>query len=276
MVSGTNPQSKTKTRRSAAKIRLPAVAGSFYPDDGSQLITLLDDFCSKTEELPDGKNLKALIVPHAGLIYSGQTAAWGYRQIPATVLDRPAVIIAPSHHYPFSGMAASPDNQWQTPLGIIRQIPPRHFADDVFPDDLVHLSEHSVEVQLPFLQYLYPGLSVTCFVTGQSVDTASLSGFLDQEFSGSLYIFSSDLSHYLPESEARQTDTATINAILKLDSEYLKSTDNCACGSVGISVLLQMAKQKSWHGKLIKYDTSASASGDKSAVVGYGAVGFYG
>jgi hypothetical protein len=247
----------------ASGIRPPAVAGSFYPASPEKLKSQLADFFSTAKKLiPANKILKALIVPHAGYVYSGQTAAWGYAQLPKT-LDKPHfVLLGPSHHAGFDGLAASSHLQWQTPLGLVNQIP----AQPV--NDSAHLPEHCLEVQLPFLQYLYPDFSITCLLTN----------WLPQftiNLSQSILIVSSDLSHYLPGPEAKKQDRQTIDAILNLDLKYFSLSDNLACGSGPIVLLIGLARRHNWQARLINYSTSADASGDTSAVVGYAAIAFY-
>jgi hypothetical protein len=137
------------------------------------------------------------------------------------------------------------------------------------------IPEHSVEVQLPFLQYLFKNFSVSCFLTGQEIDYGKTAESLIKNYPSSIYIISSDLSHYLPQEEAEGKDKKTIDAILSGDVNYILNEDNAACGSAGISALMTLAKTNKWKSRLIRYDTSAAASGDYGRVVGYAAVAFY-
>jgi AmmeMemoRadiSam system protein B len=258
-------------------IRPPAVAGSFYPSEKTGLRSYLVDFFAPAKRIiPGHKAVRALIVPHAGYVYSGATAAWGFAQLPGNPNGPHFVLIGPSHRFGFDGLTGTTAGLWQTPLGQITQLPPSPVKDLVYTNDPVHLHEHSLEVQLPFLQYLYPkGFSVTCFLTGQQLDAKKTSAWLLKHYPESIFIFSSDLSHYLPRPEAQKKDTQTIRAILDGNSQYFLKEDNVACGAAGILLALQMAKLQAWQPKLVYYDTSATASGDNSAVVGYAAVALY-
>lgn len=255
------------------EIRPPAVAGTFYPGDKKGLSETIEQFFSNTKRSSD-KKIRALIIPHAGYIYSGQTAAWGYRQLGEKEKNH-FVLIGPSHSYYFPGLAASATKYWETPLGRIKQVSRPDDKKNILSNDSSHLHEHCLEVQLPFLQYLYHDFSISAFLTGAEIDYNSASNFFLANYPQSTFIISSDLSHYLSEKEAREKDKKTIGALLKIDLDYFKKEENTACGKEGILIGLTMAKRMGWRGKLIYYDTSATASKDTGAVVGYAAIGFY-
>lgn len=258
---------------SGTKNRSPTVAGSFYPQNKKELLMCLENYFSKTKKIPFPGKFKALIVPHAGYFYSGQTAAWAFKQIPQKT-NQHYLLIGPSHSYSLTCLTASPNVLWETPLGKVPHLKPKTTKEICF-DELPHLNEHCLEVQLPFLQYLKENFSITCFLTGNLLNEQNIANYFLNNYRDALLIFSSDLSHYLPEREAIKKDRQTIEAILKLDNNYLQTEDNIACGALGISLLLKMANKANWQGKLIYYDTSASASGDKDMVVGYAAIGFF-
>ena len=223
----------------------------------------------------DDKKIKALISPHAGYIYSGQTATWGYRQLSDRLINPHFVLIGPSHNYGFEGMAANSALYWQTPLGQVKQIPSYDSDKNIFAYDEVHKQEHSVEVQIPFLQHLYQKLSVSCFLTGQSMDFHKVSNWLLEKFPKNIFIFSSDLSHYLPLEKAEEKDKKTIDAVLQLDDKYFLENENTACGAIGLLLLMKMAGKMNWQRKLIHYETSLNVSDDEEAVVGYSSIAFY-
>lgn len=257
-------------------IRFPSVSGSFYPEKKEELNFLLKSFIENTKEKLSNVDIKALILPHAGYIYSGQTAAWGYRQLPKKVKTPHFVLIGPSHHYSFNGIVGSSSFFWATILGKIKQVLPEKNNSQLIFDDQPHFSEHCLEVQLPFLQYLYKeNFSISCFLTGSKVDLWETAIFFLKNYSSSIFIISSDLSHDLPDKAAREKDGKTIKAILRLDGDYFSAEENIACGMMGILILMIMAKKEGWKCKLIHYDTSSTTSGDKSAVVGYVATAFY-
>lgn len=264
---------------SGTNIRKPFFSGSFYPAEKKELSSILEDFFGKTKEIKNLKKIKALIVPHAGYVYSGQTAAWGYRQLSMNEKNYHYILIGPSHQSYFAGLMNSPDSLWETPLGKIncRQI--KRFDKKIVINDKPHINEHCLEVQLPFLQYIYLNkkqLNISCYLTGGQVDVKKSTDYFLENYPDSFYLISSDLSHYLPENKAREKDKKTIEAILKMDTDYFHSNDNTACGMTGILILLEMAKRLKWQGILLNYDTSATFSGDTSGVVGYAAIGFYG
>ncbi len=266
-----------KSMESGIKIRTPAVSGSFYPDNKKGLTSLLENYFISARKINFPGKIKALIVPHAGYIYSGQTAAWGYKQLSTTFQNPHFVLIGPSHHYFFNGLAASSANLWQTPLGGIKQSHPdgKKATGLVSINDNIHTPEHSIEVQLPFLQYLYQNFSISCLLTGNNIDFEKTANYLLRYYSSSIFIFSSDLSHYLQEEIAKIKDEKTIEAILKLADGYFLSEENTACGMMGILILISIARKEKWKGELIYYETSAKTSGDKTAVVGYATIGFY-
>lgn len=265
-------------------IREPAVAGQFYPGQPSVLSSQIEDFLSHTRLRDQTLKLKALLVPHAGLIYSGQTAAWGYRQLDSFLGQTGSnsihyVLLGPSHHVAFSNLAADNHRRWRTPLGLVTQKPSSSQPDLIQINNPSHQPEHCLEVQLPFLQTVHQKhkktYTITCFLTGHSVDTFAVTKYLLTNYPNSIFIISSDLSHYLPLEFAHHIDTQTQQAITQLDTSYFKHQANTACGSQAIAILLNMAQTQEWQPKIIHYDTSATASGDTHQVVGYLSALFY-
>jgi MEMO1 family protein len=259
---------------STENTRMPAVAGTFYPGNKSALQSSLKKYFSNTEKVLFPSEIKALIVPHAGFIYSAHATAWGYRQ-----LDKNKhihfILIGPSHHSYFEGLASSGKQYWQTPLGRIKQEKIISRENSISILDKAHDPEHSIEVQLPFIQYRINDFSVSALLTGGNIDYKKTAEYLIDNYPDSTFIFSSDLSHYLPLTEAEKLDNRTINAILKNDREYFTQNENVACGAEGIKIFFQLAGKKAWKSKLIKYDTSYTASKDPNAVVGYTSMAFY-
>src|SRR4030043_937615 len=151
-------------------LRYPAVAGSFYPQDKEELRVMLEGLFKNTGPLDGISNLKALIVPHAGYVYSGTTAAWGYKQISnmknqisksKNYLKSDFVIIGPTHNFYFDGIVGNDFRWWETPLGRVRHNPPVNPGIKISSETFI--PEHCLEVQLPFLQYLAGDFSVSCF-----------------------------------------------------------------------------------------------------------------
>lgn len=253
--------------------RLPAVAGAFYPADPQHLHALLDQYLNDAETA--AKVPKAMVVPHAGYIYSGSIAASAYIRLKkANDLITRVVLIGPSHRVPFRGLAVSHAQNFITPLGTIPvdQDAVKAVARLPFVDYLeqAHTHEHSVEVQLPFLQEMLDDFSIVPIVAGDATPE-QVAQVLEMLWGGAetLIIISSDLSHYHDYVMAQQLDQATSQLIENL--QYDRLTPELACGKVPISGLLKVAQKKALTIKTIDLRNSGDTAGDKSSVVGYGA-----
>ncbi|MBI4440390.1 AmmeMemoRadiSam system protein B [Candidatus Woesearchaeota archaeon] len=246
-----------------------AAAGSFYPDDSKALKGDIERYLRKAKNVPVS-NLKALVVPHAGYVYSGIVAAAGYnliRQLPKKHYK--VILIGPSHYSAFYGISASKADYWETPLGKIR-VTKSEFEEVEFS----HLQEHCLEVQLPFLQITLKDFEILPLLLGEAdpEETAEeLNGLIDKD---TIVIASSDLSHYHEYSKAVAIDSIMNDAVPKGD--ILKAKRSEACGIIPILTLMHMAKLNKWHAKFIDYKNSGDVTGDKKGVVGYGCYAFYG
>ncbi len=253
--------------------RQPAVAGTFYPANPQELHQILDQFLSDAEI--GNKVPKAIIVPHAGYIYSGPVAATAYaRLIKAHDLITRVVIIGPSHRVGFKGLAVSSAETFSTPLGTIavdleavKSILKLPFVEYNEP---AHAHEHSLEVHLPFLQETLDSFTIIPIVAGEA-SPAQVSQVLNALWGGdeTLIVISSDLSHYHDYATCQKLDKETSNIIENL--EYERLAFDSACGKVPVSGLLKLAKEKSLSIKTIDLRNSGDTAGDKSRVVGYGA-----
>jgi hypothetical protein len=269
--------------------RKPAVAGQFYPALRDELRFMIEGYLDKAQKIQIPGKIKALIVPHAGYVYSGQTAAWGYRQLRQQDTSDPStssglgkrqdkqhfVIIGPSHQYPFENLIADDHEVWETPLGQVRHRLPKKKKDLVQISGGPHQNEHCLEVQIPFLQVTSYKPHVTGFLTGIKVDIVGAAEYLRAEFPESTYIISTDLSHYLPMVQASKADMETVKAIERLDADYFLREGNTACGRWGVAIILAMARELSWGVQVIHYETSASAFGEAGRVVGYLSAALY-
>ncbi len=251
--------------------RLPQYAGSFYPEDRKELMEMLDFFFKEVAPINIDHRPRALIVPHAGYIYSGQTAAYGYKAIKDFSYKR-IIILGPSHHFYFKGLASCPPSIWETPLGKSEARDLNELLEhQILVSEAAHFEEHSLEVQLPFLQYLghkfilYPAL-----IGEASYEdiTRILEPAIDEN---TLLIISSDLSHYLKEADARRQDKITLDALLDNDIESFWKVGD-ACGKIGIAALMKISLKRKWQPQLLFYTTSAQVSANKEAVVGYASV----
>jgi AmmeMemoRadiSam system protein B len=257
-------------------IKYPSVAGTFYPADKEELIKMLKNFENQVKEEVEEfianheiNEIKALISPHAGYIYSGIVAMYGYKLLYFFKKEIKDVLIAgPSHYAYFYDFIQPSFKHWLTPLGKVK-VKHLSFLPKV---DEPFIPEHSVEVQIPFLQYFYKDyFNLTPLLAGEVHD---LEFFNRVKNYYELFVISSDLSHYLPYEEAVKRDLRTIEFILKKDIKgFIKYGD--ACGREAIKSLLITAKKENWNVALLKYLNSGDTAGTKEQVVGYASIVFY-
>lgn len=258
-------------------IRLPAVAGQFYPENKKELVEMINEFLAKAETPEIKGEIFGLFLPHAGYAYSGQVAAYGYKTIYGKNFDT-IIIVGDSHCERFDGVAVWPNGEWETPLGKIKideELARTVLANSkrFFRRDSAHLWEHSIEVHLPFLQTTLKNFKILPVVFGsenedwQSLAEAILQNIKRKKF---LIIASADLSHYLPHEKAKKIDEKTLKNILNLEIEDLNI---CAIDSA--KTIIEIARRLGGKAKLLKYANSGDAAGEKLKVVGYGALAFY-
>jgi len=247
-------------------IREPAVAGMFYPADSGELRRMIEGFLAAAEP---GPHPKAIIAPHAGYIYSGPIAASVYKRINPDGISR-VVLIGPSHRVALRGLAASSAPAWRTPLGEVSVARPNFIQIS----DAAHAQEHSLEVQLPFLQVVLGDFTLLPLVAGDA-SAEEVAEVLEKCWGGpeTLIVVSSDLSHYENTETARAMDSAAAKAITALNPRGL-DYDN-ACGLVPIAGLLHLAKKKKMRAELVDLRNSGDTAGSRDQVVGYGAFAFY-
>ncbi len=255
--------------------RDPAVAGSFYPSDPKELSDVIDEFLSLVPESTFERLLRGMVVPHAGYLFSGPVAAYGYKELKAINNEiKEIILIGPSHISSFPGAAESGHSFWSTPLGDVNIGSLKNKIDilKTLPD--VHRPEHSLEVQVPFIQKVMEGdFTLFPILTGDLSPKAFANALFECIGSDTFVIISSDLSHYHTYEQALSTDGIANDAIPSLDFEKLNNAE--ACGMAAIRVLMHLADMKGWEGRLIDYRNSGDTAGDKSRVVGYGCYGFY-
>ena len=256
------------------KIRPAAVAGMFYENNASLLRRDLDRLLESVGNtlIPNPVQLKALIVPHAGYVYSGMTAAAAYALLKpkAETISR-VVLLGPVHRVPIRGLALSGHDIFRTPLGDIK-IDAQACArvtglPQVSVNQQAHAAEHSLEVQLPFLQRVLPAFSLVAFAVGNatSEEVAEVIEALwgDEE---TLFIISSDLSHFHSYDEALEIDRQTVADILTLKP---KLTHEQACGGTPLNGMLLAAQRHGLTAQLLDCRNSGDTAGDKNRVVGY-------
>lgn len=256
-------------------VRAPAVAGTFYPSDPTKLASMIDAMLRNAEVTRPGVPPKAIVVPHAGFVYSGPVAASGY----ASLVPRPrrvtrVVVIGPAHRVAVDGLALPAANAFATPLGELaiddelRAKVASH--DHVVVDDRAHAGEHSIEVQLPFLQRIIGDFSLLPLVAGRC-PAETVANVLELVWGGdeTLIVVSSDLSHYENYASATAHDEATAAAIVAAEVEAIGSQD--ACGVVGLRGLMTLARRQGASLRLLDLRCSGDTSGPRDRVVGYGA-----
>lgn len=260
-------------------IRKPAVADAFYPGDADKLKEMIETYLSEAKESDIPGSLKALVVPHAGYVYSGPVAAYGYKLL-AKHDDKfkKIILIGPSHFAGFFGVAEAGAEKWQTPLGLVSAGSLKEEIKDIGLINVIpqaHEAEHNLEVQLPFLQIVMKNdFTIFPLLTGDVRPAALADEIMKAIDEHTLIIISSDLSHYFPYEKAVELDTVTNNAIKTQDIKTLDSQGD-ACGKTGILVLMHIAKKKKWLVKLLDYRNSGDTAGPKDQVVGYSAFAFY-
>jgi len=255
------------------EVRAPAVAGMFYPGDARELGEEVAAHLDGTEEAPQAPGFpKAVIVPHAGYVYSGPVAASAYDLLrPARGVVRRVVILGPCHRVPVRGLALPAAAVFATPLGrvpidaegvsAIRDLP------QVVESAATHAEEHALEVQLPFLQRVLGEFSIVPLVVGD-VAPEKVAEVLERLWGGAetLIVISSDLSHYHAYERAREIDHATVRAILDFDHGI---SHEQACGATPVAGLLIAARRKGLAPRLLDCRNSGDTAGDKRRVVGY-------
>ncbi|MCC3763545.1 AmmeMemoRadiSam system protein B [Glycomyces sp. TRM65418] len=248
-------------------VRPPAVAGRFYPADPGQLRAdierLIDTVGPVSEPLA-----AAYIAPHAGYGYSGPVAAEVYARLAAhRGRVKRVVLVGPSHHSPLRGHAAAPYARWDTPLGQVRAVPTTVVGSSRLP----HQSEHSLEVQLPFLQVaLGEDIEVTPVACGmsQTPDTARvIAALLEEAGEDAVLICSTDLSHYHDQATADRVDAATAEAIRSLRPREIAPQH--ACGVFALRGTLAWADATGRRPRQLALATSAETAGRPDRVVGY-------
>jgi AmmeMemoRadiSam system protein B len=265
-------------------LRRAAVAGSWYPGTASAITAEVDSYLEAARGAPPPGRLVALVSPHAGLRYSGPVAAHGYGLLRGAAEGLSVVMVGPSHRAAFDGVAAHAHGAWETPLGraaIDEEIAQALLDADgvVFDDPGVHRDEHSLEMQMPFLQRLVSGLRIVPLLMGSQSrrEVEALGGALGKALAGrrALLVASSDLSHYQPAAVASRLDAVVVDAVGRFDDESLlgrlETHDNVACGGGPVVAVMKAARALGAdRASVLKYgDSGDVGERDKSHVVGY-------
>lgn len=290
-------QSTCEGKRSPKPLRYPAVAGAFYPGGKVSLKQMIDGFLAKASPPKVSGSLMALVVPHAGYVYSGQVAAYGYKLLKGRRIDT-VIIMSNSHKSRFDGVALYPKGAWMTPLGEVpvdQKLAKSLASSDagIRLDEAAFEGDHTIEVQLPFLQSVLSGtfrIVPVLFGNAGKDDAQRLAAAILKHIKdrNALVIASTDLSHYPSYDDAKKADAKTIEGILSGDvatlekniaeTERLRLPNEvtCACGEDGVKTAMLVARGEDASDiVLLKAANSGDASGEKKRVVGYAAIGFF-
>ena len=257
--------------------RAPAVAGSFYPADPGRLERAVREHLAQAAP-PDGRRPKALVAPHAGYVYSGPVAGSAFRTLETAreAVSR-VVLLGPSHFVAIDGLALSTASAFATPLGEVSVAggAAERLAElsQVLRADRPHAREHSLEVELPFLQLALGRFELVPLAVGDA-EPDQVAEVLDLLWGGdeTLIVVSTDLSHYLDYATARARDRATADAILRLDEGAIGESD--ACGRMPLRGLLRAARAHGLKARELDLRSSGDTAGGRDQVVGYGAFAF--
>ncbi|MFA7084328.1 MAG: AmmeMemoRadiSam system protein B [Arcobacteraceae bacterium] len=258
------------------KIRKSAVSGTFYPNNIKELLEYFEHFNQKSlKKEIQTKEVKAIIAPHAGYVYSGFTANEAYKSVNRKDIKR-IFVIGPSHRVYLEGASIALFEEFETPLGNLKiDVEYSKMLENEFEElsfnPQAH-SEHSTETQMPFIKHYFPNVEVVEIVYGK-IDFLKLSQIISKIMlkSENFVVISTDLSHFYSQEDANYLDAIFLKGVQDLDTEKLNS--GCeACGMIGVKAMIHYAKKHNLKTEILDYRTSMDASKDASRVVGYASV----
>lgn len=271
-----------------SQTRSPAVAGGFYPADPAELSGLIDRMMAQVPEGNRAGKLVELVVPHAGYVYSGAVAAYGYKRLQNQKFDT-VIMIGPSHHAAFNGVSVWQEGEWKTPLGTVPV--DSELAKAIVSENPLlnipkgpHLPEHSLEVQLPFLQKTLKDFKIVPVLIGNPTleNCEILAKAIAKHFASKriLILVSTDLSHYHPYEFASKMDRLGLDLVVEEDAakfqESIEKGECEFCGGGGVVTAMQIAKiLGNVKPEILRYANSGDVTGEKGKVVGYASIGFY-
>jgi len=266
----------------SAALRRAAFAGSWYPRSAAAIVEEVDGYLAAASPGAVKGRLIGLVSPHAGLHYSGPVAAYGYSLLRG-LSGVTVVLVGPSHRAAFEGVAVHASGAWETPLGVApidEALAQALLAADatLFDDPGRHRDEHSLEMQMPFLQRAVAGLRIVPMLMGTQAreEVEALAAALARVLPGraALLVASSDLSHYQPAPVASRLDAEVVGDVRRLDADALmqrlETRDNVACGGGPLVAVMKAARALGAdRATVLRYADSGDAGGDKAQVVGY-------
>lgn len=256
------------------RVRPPAVAGTFYPGDPRRLATDISTMLDAAHVVRSDRAPKALVVPHAGYVYSGPIAASAYACLSGSRdRVRRVVLLGPAHRVYVSGLVLPEATAFDTPLGRIEVDVEACSRLGLMHNAAAHAKEHSLEVELPFLQSVLSSFTIVPMAVGDSTPV-QVAAVIEALWGGpeTLIVVSSDLSHYLPYAQACAVDARTARKVLALDDSVGYEE---ACGAGPLNGLLLVARRRGLEVAQLDLRTSGDTAGGKAEVVGYGAFAFY-
>ena len=284
------PAVSAETSPPAVACRQPGVAGAFYPADPAQLRATVEECLAAAQPVEFKGRILALIAPHAGYPYSGKVAGWSFKQLRKGGFQR-VILLGPTHYGGYRGFSIYDAGAFATPLGNVpldREVCAKLRANELHADvdPVLHQREHSIEVELPFLQAALGDFKLVPIMVGGLApgDAEKIAAALREYLAPStLVVVSSDFTHYGPnydylpftqdvEQNLRKLDTGAVDLILKKDyagyMAYLEKTSSTICGRYAIAILLKLLPAEA-EGRLLKYDTAGRMMGDFTNSVSY-------
>ncbi len=261
-------------------VRRPAVAGAFYPANAARLEADVTSYLQAAHLPRLNGNVRAVIAPHAGYVYSGPVAGYSFRALAPLPEDATVFLMGPAHYVPVPEVAAGDFRAMETPLGritvngeVVQELADASSCISIQND--AHLPEHSLEVELPFLQMIASSdFSVVPLLMGQPDVECAARALLPviERDAKTRIVVSSDLSHYHPYAMARRLDESFIEAVIRGD--LTAAIRGEACGRYPVVTLMLIAEALGWTPHLLDYRNSGDTAGDKRQVVGYAAIAY--
>jgi len=270
-------------------IKLPNVAGQFYSDDAKKLSKHIHALLTEAKGESITSPIDVIIVPHAGLVYSGPIAAYAFNAV-SQKKYKTIMVLAPTHHYQFEGISIWSEGGFKTPLGVVQVDQELSKAliqshKKIVFNPQIFEREHSLEIELPFIQTVFPDAQIVAAINGRKFSNEFLDEFVDilVDVIGSrndvLLVISTDMSHFHDDKTARRLDEAGYKAMEALDSEEILANNGKTMEIDGVFPVLtaiKYAQKLELKTKVLKYGNSGDITGDRSSVVGYAALAFYG
>ena len=254
------------------KVREPKFAGSWYSSDPKHLSDEIDTYLAEVEYL--NLNTRAIIVPHAGYMFSGRTAAHAFKQIRKDT--NKVIILGTAHRYPLKGLCVIEYDYYNSPLGEVKvseDVKLITSEKEVYSINEADTDEHSIEIEIPFLQRVLLNFEILPIIAGKTNPNPFADLLEKYSTNKTVIVVSVDLSHFHGYNEAVKLDNFSINSILELESSNIKNAE--IDSPYAIEAIIELAKRNNWKTKLLDYKNSGDIISDRRSVVGYSAIIFY-